>query len=860
MASREVLVSFRIFFVFLVDLSIPPGIGWTPNHTRRADQAENPCRTRLPDGTRMCQRVPQNTGTVPQNAGIDPPDPSATNLTGWLLDFYPRRDRIILWFMLPDGQRLRLTDPFAPLFHIHTRQFDTGRQQQLRRFIDHTPGLQWLDIIHKRNFWTDRMVEVTAIRVCDLDHYDRNLRKLDRHFPDLTFFNCDISPEVHYAYEKNIFPTAFCRFTANLESNRLLQCEPLEDPYDIHYKLPPLRQAELTGGGILAGRYPRIRSLSLRMDGRTVTWDDAPPREILLSLRGYLQQEDPDVIWTEGGDASLVPSLLGFALQCNLETGLDRENGIRRQLVTEGRSYMSYGQVLYRSPDYPLFGRWHIDRRNSFWATETGLDGLVEVARVSKLPVQRAARRSIGTGISSIELDLAYRDGYLIPWKKTRPEDWKSASMLIRTDRGGLVYQPLVGAYDDVVELDFVSMYPSIMVNCNVSPETLNCACCPPEPDVPEIGYTLCRKRQGLVPRALKPIIEKRTSYKQQMKERHRAGNEELHACFKGRQGALKWLLVCCFGYLGYRNARFGRIEAHETTCAFSREKLLQAREICESRGYEVIHAIVDCVWIHKAGTRQEEIDDLCLEINETTGLNIAMEGHYRWIAFLPSSMDPDRPVPNRYFGCFRDGSLKYRGIEIRRGDRAPYVQQVQGELLEVLREAHSLEDCRSLRDRLVEIARQAETRLRNGEVSFEDLLLKRKTSRSAGEYRGNGMTAVAARQAAKAGIKLHPGQSVVFLVTGAGDPDPDSRIRIVPLIRHHDTYDTNYYITQVRKAADTILIPLLDISIEEIIAEEDRAAISVQEKQNTYNNTPSGGISQPDFLEPCNPAARTTS
>ena len=35
---------------------------------------------------------------------------------------------------------------------------------------------------------------------------------------------------------------------------------------------------------------------------------------------------------------------------------------------------------------------------------------------------------------------------------------------------------------------------------------------------------------------------------------------------FKGdkwdkRQNVLKWLLVTCFGYTGYRNARFGRIE-----------------------------------------------------------------------------------------------------------------------------------------------------------------------------------------------------------------------------------------------------------------------------------------------------------
>ena len=68
---------------------------------------------------------------------------------------------------------------------------------------------------------------------------------------------------------------------------------------------------------------------------------------------------------------------------------------------------------------------------------------------------------------------------------------------------------------------------------------------------------------------------------------------------------ALKWMLVTCFGYLGYRNARFGRIEAHESVTAFGREKLLQAKEICEEEGFELLHAITDSLWIRKEGLKE---------------------------------------------------------------------------------------------------------------------------------------------------------------------------------------------------------------------------------------------------------------
>jgi hypothetical protein len=71
-------------------------------------------------------------------------------------------------------------------------------------------------------------------------------------------------------------------------------------------------------------------------------------------------------------------------------------------------------------------------------------------------------------------------------------------------------------------------------------------------------------------------------------------------------QSALKWIGVTCFGYLGYRNARFGRIESHEAVTAFGREKLLRAKEIAEAHGFALLHALTDAVWIqHPDGSEE---------------------------------------------------------------------------------------------------------------------------------------------------------------------------------------------------------------------------------------------------------------
>ncbi|MGB1462657.1 MAG: hypothetical protein ACPG8Q_03900, partial [Candidatus Poseidoniaceae archaeon] len=65
-----------------------------------------------------------------------------------------------------------------------------------------------------------------------------------------------------------------------------------------------------------------------------------------------------------------------------------------------------------------------------------------------------------------------------------------------------------------------------------------------------------------------------------------------------------KWLLVTCFGYTGYRNARFGRIEAHEAICAWAREVMLEGIEAARADGWDVVHGIVDSLWITDASGR----------------------------------------------------------------------------------------------------------------------------------------------------------------------------------------------------------------------------------------------------------------
>jgi DNA polymerase elongation subunit (family B) len=153
----------------------------------------------------------------------------------------------------------------------------------------------------------------------------------------------------------------------------------------------------------------------------------------------------------------------------------------------------------------------NIDESNTFILRESGIEGLIEVARCCCVPLHRAARSSIGTSMSSLQNFQAFKDGFLIPRNKHVGEAFKSAYALLIGDRGGFVYEPRMGIHDGVGEVDFSSMYPSLMAKYNISAETVLCTCCPDSSlRIPELGFHICKKRRGIVPKVLEFVVKKR--------------------------------------------------------------------------------------------------------------------------------------------------------------------------------------------------------------------------------------------------------------------------------------------------------------------------------------------------------------
>ena len=516
---------------------------------------------------------------------------------------------------------------------------------------------------------------------------------------------------------------------------------------------------------------------------------------VVEGFHRLLKQYDPDVILTQWGDSTLLPGLRRDAKRRGVSLALNRDQLPVQQ--SRARSYMSYGRILFKDSATTLRGRLHVDVQNSFIADKCDLDGLWELVRVTKLPVQYAARTTTGTGISYMQMELAYRDGVLIPEQKAEPEDPKQPDELLRADRGGLVFPPRLGFFTNVGELDFASEYPNIMARFNVSPETVNCSCCPEAPRIPELGYRVCRRRRGITSRVVERLIEKREQYKRGKQ----AASGAVEHSYKLRREALKWLLVCCFGYTGYKNARFGKIEAHEAINALAREKLLVAKETAEERGFRVLHALVDSLYVQKEGARRGEYQRLADEIEQQTELPVALEAVYRYVVFLPSKQYSEIPVPNRFFCVAEEGDLKVRGLECRKHDTPPLVAAMQQKVLAILTDAEDWESyCRKLEEARRVFSSYRE-RLEESNVDIEELVISKRLTRSPSEYLKDSLTAIAARQLDRAGVKLRPGETVEYVLTDTAAGFSGDRVRAYTLWEPWQGYDVKRYVELLEEA-----------------------------------------------------------
>ena len=724
---------------------------------------------------------------------------------GWLLDVYAiGPDEVAVWIMAENGQRVRLVDKYVQKVYVCA---DSAALNRLAEKLtgDHAVA-GWRFVKKQPDFMSAEKRRVLEVSVNDYGKtfsFAREVLELN----GFRVYNVDVPVAQAYLYDKNVFPLAYLMA---VDSGKRVYYDLLDSVESVDYRTPPLRSAwlriEVKKEGALNKLTDTIDSLTLESEGNAIVVDTGSEKEKILELVKAVQEVDPDLILTEGGDSFWLPYLAHRAFVNGIldSLTLGRDTVPLKASRGSGTTFFSYGRVYHRASLQRLFGRVHIDVNNTFIYTACGLEGLVEVSRTCRVPLHTAARSSIGTIMSSLQLYTASKDNILIPWKKNEAESFKTAWELFVADRGGFVFEPKMGFHTDVFEVDFTSMFPMLMLKRNISAETVLCKCCPNSSiRVPELGYNICEKRKGIVPKTLELLLEKRLKYKSMVKE---VENETLRRTYNMRQAALKWILVTCFGYLGYRNARFGKVDAHIAVCAFARDSLLRTTRLAEQYGFEVIHGIVDSLWLKKPGASPREVADFCREASKLIDVPLNVEGKYRWVVFLPSKVLEGVPVLNRYYGVFENGNIKMRGLEARRRDTPVFIVKAQMEMIKKLAGTNCWN---SFEDRIPEALRVLENYARKlvaRQVDVQELLVTKRLSKSPLSYTHDVFQAIAAKQLEKAGFEVHAGQIVQYLIVNTGTKWPNKKVIAVQLLGTDVRYDVEEYVKLLFSAGETLL------------------------------------------------------
>jgi len=686
---------------------------------------------------------------------------------GWLLDVYIDADEAILWIKTVEGASLRLTDRYRPDFYAEPAS--EARLEELEDALTEHPNIDHVEVVERYGrLEAGEKTRVLHVFVDEAGSLSRVLKDLRRMGLFKAFYNVYLLHVQRYLFWKGLAPTS--KVEAEHDGARLRGLRVLDDSREV--EPPPfttfifsIEPTDKKGGRAVHG------VILYNGDLNPIKVIRGDEEEILRRFEGEVSRADPDILVSPCIEADLRRLHFRATLH-GLNLRLGREEAVGG--ASPSPSSICGGRV-------PL---------NLGFYGEYGVAGMTERARFTYAPPGLSSKWPAGKTIDSRQCFEALRRGVMIPKHGfyVRP---RTALETVKRDRGGFILAPEAGLHENVAELDYESMFPQIIVRENVSYETVG---------------ALSRCGLGLLGVVAREPLERRLYFKH-LKRRLPAGSLAWLWCDR-RQRALKEILVCIYGYSSCFANRFGNVATFEEVNLVARERLVETLNIALRRGFRVIYADTDSVFVKKPDASRRSYEALAHLISAEVGLPIALDHHYRFLVLLTRETDQRLEVAKRYYGKLYDGGLHSRGIELRRRDTPPYIREFQEELMRILFDAENAEEVRERQvPKALEYVRDTCSEILGGGVRWNRLVVSKRLSKGAREYRSSPPHVVAARELALKGVETKPGDLVDYIHVDSGHSNPYRRVVPAVLLSWGwRGYDREKYVDLLLDAAETIL------------------------------------------------------
>ena len=376
--------------------------------------------------------------------------------------------------------------------------------------------------------------------------------------------------------------------------------------------------------------------------------------------------------------------------------------------------------------------------------TEQFLEFGMELSALTYMPLDQVATAAVGHRVDSYLIKEAYGQGHLIPHR--------SEQVYLRY-QGAIVLAPRQGLHENVIALDFASMYPNLMILYNLSPDTYvhpgdrvkDDACW----IIEGLGHRFKKTPPGLYKTALANLISSRNSLKTKLSNQSLSASEI--RLLRERERAVKVITNACYGYAGWTGARWYIRQVAESAAALGRKTIMELIDRCQAIGLTVIYADTDSVFVTHD---EKKVESLLRWVNDNLRMDIRPDKTYERVLFTEAK--------KRYAGLLTDGTIDIVGMEVVRGDWSEIARKVQENVIElILREASPA--------KAKEYVLKAIDELRRGKVSMADLVIWKSLTKPIEEYKVRAPHVEAAKRYLSAGRELLPGDKIGYVITKKG-------------------------------------------------------------------------------------------
>src|SRR3989475_2365348 len=433
---------------------------------------------------------------------------------------------------------------------------------------------------------------------------------------------------------------------------------------------------------------------------------------------------------------------------------------------------------------------------------QEAIDYVIQISALSGLPPDQVIAAAVGFRVDNYLMMETHNLGQLIPPRTEQP---------IIPYKGAIVLEPKVGLHDNVASLDFSSMYPSLMIKYNISPDTLVTGKETEDIfEVPEVKHRFRKNPSGFYRTILTKLIQARKTTRAELKRT--APSDLRYPLLKAREKAVKVMTNAVYGYAGWAGARWYSKEVAESAAALGRETINRAISLAKSLGLTVFYGDTDSLFVNYD---EKLVQSFQAEIEHQLGLEINLSEVYKRILFTEAK--------KKYSGLRTDGQIDVVGLEAVRGDWSNLARDVQRMVLRMVLEAADP-------SRAAAYVQDLTRNLKSKKLPLSSFIIWKTLTKPVGAYEVNAPHVEVAKKMAQNGWPVTAGDKVGFVITKKpgklfqkAEPHYKETIEDV---------DYDYYVRNQIVPAAARILGILGVSEDKLLAPASQASLSVGTKR----------------------------